>query len=79
MAGAIKKVKRVDNHYRVALPREWANVGDDIYFEITKSGNLVLHKVKKQEEEENTPRDDNEEDEEVSWDEMMKRISGGEE
>ena len=53
MAGAIKKVKRVDNHYRVALPREWANVGDDIYFEITKSGNLVLHKVKKQEEEEN--------------------------
>ena len=49
MAGIVRNVKKVDTHYRVALPREWCSVGDNVYFEITKSGNLIIHKMKKEE------------------------------
>ena len=49
MSGIVRNTKTVDSHRRVALPREWANVGDVVYFEITKSGNLIVHKTKKEE------------------------------
>ena len=49
MSGIVRNIKTVDSHRRVALPREWANEGDKVYFEITKSGNLVVHKIKKEE------------------------------
>lgn len=51
MSGIVRNVKKVDNHCRVALPREWAKQGDEVYFEITKSGNLVVRKVKKEDTE----------------------------
>ena len=49
MSGIVRNTKTVDSHRRVALPREWAEAGDVVYFEITKSGNLVVHKIKKEE------------------------------
>lgn len=49
MSGIVRNTKTVDSHRRVALPREWAKEGDVVYFEITKSGNLVVHKTKKEE------------------------------
>ena len=48
MAGIVRNTKIVDSHRRVALPKEWAIAGDEVFFEITKSGNLVVHKIKKE-------------------------------
>jgi len=46
--GIVRNIKKVDSHCRVALPREWAKQGDEVFFEITKSGNLVIKKVQKE-------------------------------
>ena len=43
----VRSVKKVDSKNRVALPKEWCAVGETVYFEITKSGNLVIHKTEK--------------------------------
>ena len=45
----VRNTKTVDSHRRVALPKEWACEGDIVYFEITKSGNLVVRKIKREE------------------------------
>jgi hypothetical protein len=29
----------------VALPREWATPGDEVYFDITKAGHLIVRKM----------------------------------
>ena len=42
---SLKRVKTIDSRYRVALPREWANCGDLVEFEVTKAGNLLIKKV----------------------------------
>ncbi len=55
MAGIVRNTKKVDNNNRVALPREWCTVGDVVYFEITKSGNLILHKMKNKETDKEVP------------------------
>jgi hypothetical protein len=41
----VRNTKTVDSHCRVALPREWAKPGDKVYFDITKTGNLVIRKM----------------------------------
>lgn len=46
MAGIVRNIKKIDSHNRVALPREWCSAGESVYFEITKSGNLIIHKTK---------------------------------
>lgn len=45
----VRSTKKVDSKNRVALPKEWCAVGETVYFEITKSGNLVIHKAKTEE------------------------------
>ncbi len=55
MTGIVRDTKTIDSRYRVALPREWANVGDEVYFEITKTGNLVVKKIKKEIGDKETP------------------------
>ena len=42
----IIKTRKVDNQYRISLPREWANIGDELSFSISNNGNLVVKKVK---------------------------------
>ena len=42
----IIKTRKVDNQYRISLPREWANIGDELSFSVTSNGNLVVKKVK---------------------------------
>lgn len=46
MAGIVRNTKKIDSHNRVALPREWCEAGDVVFFEITKSGNLIIRKMK---------------------------------
>ena len=41
----VRNTKVVDSHCRVALPREWAKPGDEVYFDITKTGNLIIRKM----------------------------------
>lgn len=43
----VRNTKIIDSKYRISLPREWANVGDEVYFDITKAGHLVIKKVVK--------------------------------
>ena len=44
----VRDTKKVDSYFRIALPREWAKPGDEVYFEITKSGSLVVRKMNKE-------------------------------
>ena len=44
----VRDTKKVDSSYRVALPRDWAKPGEEVYFDITKSGSLVVRKMKKE-------------------------------
>ncbi len=46
MAGIVRNTKKIDSHNRVALPREWCEAGEVVFFEITKSGNLIIRKIK---------------------------------
>lgn len=48
MAGIVRSTKKIDTKNRVALPKEWCSAGETVYFEITKSGNLIIHKMKKE-------------------------------
>lgn len=41
----VRNTKVIDSHRRVALPREWATPGDEVYFDITKTGNLIVRKM----------------------------------
>ena len=41
----VRNTKVIDSHYRVALPREWATPGDEVYFDITKAGHLIVRKM----------------------------------
>lgn len=41
----VRNTKTVDSHCRVALPREWAKPGDVVYFDITKTGSLIIKKM----------------------------------
>ncbi len=41
----VRNTKVVDSHCRVALPREWAQPGDEVYFDITKAGHLIVRKM----------------------------------
>ena len=43
----VRNIKIVDSKFRVALPREWANKGDEVYFDITKAGHLIVRKMPK--------------------------------
>ena len=43
----VRNTKIVDSNYRVALPREWATPGDEVYFDITKAGHLIVRKMPK--------------------------------
>ncbi len=47
----VRNTKTVDSSCRVALPREWAKPGDEVYFDITKAGHLILRKMPKKESE----------------------------
>ena len=42
----IIKTRKVDSQYRISLPRDWANIGDEVSFSITNNGNLVVKKIK---------------------------------
>lgn len=42
----IIKTRTVDKQYRISLPRDWANIGDEVSFSITSNGNLVVKKIK---------------------------------
>ena len=42
----IIKTRTVDKQYRISLPRDWANIGDELSFSITSNGNLVVKKIK---------------------------------
>ena len=42
----IIKTRTVDKQYRISLPRDWANIGDELSFSVTSNGNLVVKKVK---------------------------------
>ena len=48
----VRNTKIVDSHYRLVLPREWAKPGDVVYFDITKTGNLIVKKLEKKDGEE---------------------------
>ena len=41
----VRNTKVVDSHRRVALPKEWATPGDEVYFDITKAGHLIVRKM----------------------------------
>ena len=43
----IIKTRKVDSQYRIYLPRDWANIGDEVSFSITRNGNLVGKKLKR--------------------------------
>ena len=47
----VRNTKTIDAHRRVALPKEWANPGDVVYFETTKTGSLIIRKIEKLNEE----------------------------
>lgn len=41
----VRNTKVIDSNCRVALPREWATPGEEVYFDITKSGHLIIRKM----------------------------------
>lgn len=41
----VRNTKVIDSQCRVALPREWATPGDEVYFDITKAGHLIERKM----------------------------------
>lgn len=55
MAGIIKASKVIDTKNRVTLPREWGRSGEYVCFEITKSGNLLLRKIKTESDNKEVP------------------------
>mgnify|MGYP003310298776 CR=1 FL=1 len=41
----VRNTKVVDKSNRVSLPREWAKPGEEVYFDITKAGHLIIRKM----------------------------------
>ena len=47
----VREKRMIDSNYRISLPRNIGyEQGDEVYFELTKKGDLVIRKVKKKEE-----------------------------
>lgn len=46
----VRNIKKVDSHNRVSLPREWIKPGEEVFFDITKTGSLIVRKIEKKEE-----------------------------
>ena len=42
----VRNTKIIDSKRRVALPKEWCAGGEEVYFEISKAGHLIVKKVK---------------------------------
>jgi len=47
----VRNTKIIDSQNRVIIPKEWGKPGDVVYFDITKTGNLIIRKMEKTEEE----------------------------
>lgn len=41
----VRNTKIIDSKCRVSLPKEWAKPGDVVYFDITKTGSLIIKKM----------------------------------
>lgn len=46
----VRNTKIIDSKCRVTLPKEWAAPGEEVYFDITKTGNLIVKKMEKKED-----------------------------
>jgi len=42
----VRNIKKIDDKKRVVLPSEWCQAGEEVYFEISKAGHLIIKKVK---------------------------------
>lgn len=54
----VREKRIIDSNYRISLPRNIGyEQGDEVYFELTKKGDLVIRKVKKKEDTDDNKKD----------------------
>ena len=42
----VRNIKKIDDRKRVVLPSERCEAGEEVYFDVTKAGHLIVKKVK---------------------------------